>query len=121
MELTQMFKEIKDYHKTLGYDYENIVSNDRIKVIRELCLALHQEVAELTDSFPWKPWRPIEDQPDDEYNATTEIVDILFFLGAIMETTDIKPEDIKDMFYKKLKENYRRIKSGYNNKPNERR
>lgn len=115
-----MFDQIEEYHKALGYDYKNMLPKDCLESIRHNGLALYQEVAELMDSFPWKPWRRIEDQPSDEYNAAIEIVDIIFFLGAIRAAASIAPETIAVLFKDKLNENYERIRQGYNNKPEER-
>ena len=120
MELTKMFELIEEYHKTLGYHYVNMTTQECLENIRYTGLALYQEVGELIDSFPWKPWRKIEDQPSDEYNAAMEIVDILFFLGAIMSAASISPVTLEAIFEHKLRENYDRIKRGYNNTPEER-
>jgi len=121
MEITEMFEKIKEYHKRLGYDFKDATSEERMNAIRDKALALNQEVAELVDSFPWKPWRKIKDQTWDTENALEEIVDIFFFLGEIMEAAWINPKFLESTFYKKLVENYNRIERGYNNKPEERR
>ena len=120
MEIAKMFGLIKNYHKALGYYFENGSFEERMIAIRNTSLALNQEVAELVDSFPWKPWRKKEDQTWDTINATEEIVDILFFLGEIMEIAWIGPKELEKAFYKKLIENYDRINRKYNNKPEER-
>lgn len=120
MTLQEMFEKIKKYHKTLGYDYYNISFEKRMQDIRNYGLALHQEVAELVNSFPWKPWRGTIDQPWDTSNAKEEIIDCLFFLGSIMEAAGIDSEDIEIIFNEKLLKNYSRIKRNYNNKPEER-
>ena len=121
MELSEMFKHIKKYHEVLGYNFENATFEERINAIRNISLALNQEVAELVDSFPWKPWRKIEDQTYDIRNAMEEIIDIFFFLGEIMEAAHINPVFLKETFHRKLMENYDRIWREYNNKPEERR
>ena len=53
-------------------------------------------------------------------NAAIEIVDIMFFLGAIRAAAGISSETIEMLFEDKLRENYDRIKRGYNNDPDER-
>ena len=120
MTLMQMFNEIEVYHKKLGYNYTESTDYERMTAIRNAGLALYQEVSELVDSFPWKPWRNIENQPFDHKNAVMEIVDILFFLGGIMEAAAISGEEVQIMFNKKMMENFSRIERGYNNKPEER-
>jgi len=120
MEITEIFRRIKEYHKELGYDFEHTELEERTEAIRHGGLALYQEVSELMDSFPWKPWRSMIDQTWSNSNAIEEIADCLFFLGFIMEAAWIHPEDVQLVFLEKLRENYDRIKRGYNNKPEER-
>ena len=120
MELVKMFNLIEEYHKTLGYHMRDTDLPERMENVRNGGLALTMEVAELIDSFPWKPWRKPYDQPYDLSNAKVEIVDIIFFLGYIMEAMDILPEELEIVFESKLRENYDRIKRGYSNTPEER-
>ena len=121
MEITEMFREIKKYHKALGYDHDFKTSTERMKEMRDHALALNQEVAELVNCFPWKPWRDVKKQPWETEHAIEEIVDIFFFLGAICEIAYIFPESLETAFKKKLQENYKRIEEKYNNTPDERR
>jgi len=120
MNIETMFNEIERYHKQLGYDPKDLEVVERMTTIQQGGLALYQEVAELIDSFPWKPWRLVKDQNWDRANAIVEIVDIIFFLGLIMEAAYITGEEVQIMFYRKHQENYNRIDRGYNNKPDER-
>ena len=121
MSLNETFSSIRTYHKALGYDYSDISLKERMQHARDHALALNQEVAELVDSIPWKPWRPIENQKFDIANVHKEIIDCIFFLGSISEILDISPEELNIAFNNVLAGNYSRIKSGYNNKPDERR
>ena len=120
MEITKMFQLIEDYHKTLGYHMRTRNGVD-LDGIRHGGLALTMEVAELIDSFPWKPWRKDLDQDFNLANAKMEIIDCIFFLGFIMEAADIIPEELEIVFESKLRENYDRIKRGYSNTADERR
>ena len=56
-------------------------TEQRIRHGRDLCNGLFMEVAELQDSFQWKPWR--EGIEVDKENLKREIVDCLFFLHHI--------------------------------------
>ena len=116
MELTvnNMFTRIKLYHEKLGYNYENIPDSIRMTLLRDHVLALHAEVDELLNCFPWKQWRNIADQPTDYKNVAKEVVDCFFFLGSICEIADIFSKELETSFDKVLSENYDRIKSGYN-------
>lgn len=109
--LKAMFNAIKVYHLRLAKPPRTRAES--MDKYRDYCLALHAEVTELLDSAPWKPWRPDDYEPTDFENIKEEIVDILFFLGNIMETMAIIPHDIEKKFHEKLEENYNRIERGY--------
>jgi len=121
MSLIEVFRDIKKYHKVLGYDYAFNTREEKMQHLRNNALALHQEVAELVDGTPWKPWRTIGDQKCNLGNIAEEIIDCIFFLGAIREIFEISSEELDDAFDDVLAKNYGRIKSGYNNDPEERR
>jgi dCMP deaminase len=116
--IAEAFLAIKDYHEVLGYPGETKTQEELLKKFRELIVALYQEVSELCDSFPWKPWREIKDQTFDEENAIMEMVDIFFFMGSILELFEISPERFEETLQSKIAENYDRIQRGYN-KPKE--
>jgi hypothetical protein len=103
-----MLKRIWDYHDRLGHD-----TGDKVQIIRDGCLALYQEVAELTDSFPWKPWRKIDDQTFDTDNACREMVDIFFFMAKIMRAAGITADDFVTKFTWVLNNNLDRLRNGY--------
>ena len=115
MDFKEVFNQIEAYHKDIGYNYTNTTLEERMQYFRNNALALSQEVAELVDSTPWKPWRFVGDQKFSVPNATREIIDCIFFLGAICEILDIRSKELEDMFKMVLKHNYTRIRKGYNN------
>ena len=121
MSLIEVFQDIKKYHKVLGYDYANMSFEERINNLRHSALALYQEVAELVDSTPWKPWRSVESQVDDRKNAAREIIDCIFFLGSIRGALEISPKALDEALDEAFIRNYTRIESGYNNDPQGRR
>lgn len=118
LELVEVFHKIRQYHEALGYPGEVKTKAERYQKFRDLIVAMNQEVAELCDSFPWKPWRPIESQTHDENNAIMEMVDIIFFMGSILELFGISPDRLEETLHSKIVENYNRIQKGYN-KPKE--
>lgn len=115
--LKEAFKDIQEYHIALGYNYALLTNiYDRMQAWRNTHVAITQEVAELTDSVPWKPWRPVKQQTFDTNNARREIVDILFFLGSFCEILCIPPEALETEFKRVMANNYKRIDNGYNNR-----
>lgn len=111
--LAAILIEIYSYHNQLGYPARIFdTADDRIKQANDLATALFQEVAELQESWDWKPWRKTVNIPDIE-NIKIELVDILFFMCSVMEIFNITPSEFIKTFYDKLDENYDRIKRGY--------
>lgn len=114
MYFSEAFDLIHEYHTRLGYPKESESDKELYQQFRDLIVALNQEVAELCDSFPWKPWRPLASQTRDTENAIMEMVDIFFFMGSILELFEISPMQLEEMLHSKLAENYNRIQRGYN-------
>jgi dimeric dUTPase (all-alpha-NTP-PPase superfamily) len=75
---------------------------------------LTQEVAELTDSVPWKWWAKY--QKFDKQNARVEVIDLLHFLISIAQVLEMTPADFYDAYAKKHKVNLARQDSGYHTK-----
>lgn len=118
--VADMFAMIKEYHEILGYpiakeDQNSTVRSaiDRRDMNNQLIAALHNEVTELQESTPWKPWRPVDYKPTDIPNMAEEVVDILFFLGAFMENNELSWERVEKAFRRKMQVNHDRIKIGY--------
>jgi phosphoribosyl-ATP pyrophosphohydrolase len=114
MTLENLFNDIKNYHKKLDYPGDIETTQKAIEKANEIILALHNEVTELQESYPWKPWRPEEYKKIDFDNMAFEIIDILFFLGSFMEIFSITSQELEQAFEIKLAENYKRIEKGYN-------
>lgn len=115
-----MFNEIKEYHEELGFPLSKEEQKaafrdpEAVRLMNnQLIAALHNEVTELQESTPWKPWRPINYKLIDIPNMAEEVVDILFFLGAFMENNSLSWEQVEDVFKRKMHINYERIKLGY--------
>lgn len=115
-----MFNEIKEYHEELGFPLSKEEQKaafrdpEAVRLMNnQLIAALHNEVTELQESTPWKPWRPINYKLIDIPNMAEEVVDILFFLGAFMENNSLSWEQVEDVFKRKVRINYARITLGY--------
>lgn len=114
--MKKVFEEIKQYHEVMGWPipHEGERTYDELRDMNNtLIAALHNEVTELQESTPWKPWRPIDYKPTDMDNMAEEVVDILFFLGAFMENNGLSWEAVENAFNEKMRINYERIETGY--------
>ena len=76
--------------------------------------AMQQELAELTDSVPWKWWAKY--QEFDKQNAKVEIVDLFHFLISLAQVMGMTAEDVHEAYLKKNKVNHNRQESGYSEK-----
>jgi dimeric dUTPase (all-alpha-NTP-PPase superfamily) len=75
---------------------------------------MSQEIAELTDSVPWKWWAKY--QKFDEQNARVEVVDLFHFLISLAQVLGMSPEDVYQAYLKKNAVNFQRQESGYREK-----
>jgi len=81
------------------------------KWILNYCRAISQEVAELTDSVPWKWWAKY--QKFDQQNARVEVVDLFHFLISLAQVLGMSADDVFAAYVKKNEVNLKRQNSGY--------
>ena len=79
--------------------------------ILHMVRAMNQELAELTDSVPWKWWAKY--QKFDEQNAKVEVVDLFHFLVSLAQTLGMTADDVYQAYLKKNQVNHQRQDSGY--------
>ncbi len=95
----------------IGVDLRNLSDEDKTKWVLNYTRAMTQELAELTDSVPWKWWAKYQDL--DEQNARVEVVDLLHFLISLALTLGMSAEDVFDAYLKKNEVNFKRQETGY--------
>lgn len=71
----------------------------------EYALGLFMEVAELTESFQFKPWRKHPEKMIDRENFKREVVDCLFFLHHLCRSFDVTPSELNAKFEEVLGNN----------------
>ena len=98
----------------IGVEMNEMSDEDRAKWILNYIRAMQQELAELTDSVPWKWWAKYEDF--DKQNARVEVVDLFHFLISLAQVLGMSAEDVYDAYLKKNKVNHQRQDSGYSQK-----
>lgn len=110
-QLNQMFEMQKKLNKRIGVDTENMNNPLQIKWTLNYARALSQEIAELTDSVPWKWWAKY--QKFDIDNARVEIVDMFHFLISLAQVLGLSADDVYNGYMKKNKVNFDRQENGY--------
>ena len=71
----QMFELQAALNRRIGVDTTALPPEQKVEWILNYCRAMSQEVAELTDSVPWKWWAKY--QTFDDQNARVEVFDLL--------------------------------------------
>ncbi len=98
----------------IGVDTASMDEAEKTKWILNYCRAMGQELAELTDSVPWKWWAKY--QKFDGQNARVEVVDMLHFLISMAQVLGMSADDLFQAYVKKNEVNFRRQESGYADK-----
>ena len=76
--LRHMFQMQEQLNRRIGVEPRYMDEKTRQEWLLNFCRAMSQEIAELTDSVPWKWWAHY--QKFDLQNARVEIIDLLHFL-----------------------------------------
>lgn len=109
--LNHIFDLQKNLNKRIGVDTDKMNEEEKIKWTLNYCRALSQEIAELTDSVPWKWWAKY--QKFDEQNAKIEVVDMFHFLISLAQVLGLTADDVYNGYMEKNKINFARQDSGY--------
>jgi dimeric dUTPase (all-alpha-NTP-PPase superfamily) len=110
--LKEMFRMQAELNKRIGVlPPDQMTEADQQKWVLNYCRAMTQELAELTDSVPWKWWAKY--QIFDKQNARVEVVDLFHFLISLAEMLNMSAEDVFDYYAQKNKVNLQRQDSGY--------
>ena len=112
--LENIFDLQEQLNLRIGVDMETMNDEERAKWILNYVRAMQQELAELTDSVPWKWWARY--QEFDKQNAKVEIVDLFHFLISLAQVMGMSAQDVHEAYLKKNQVNHDRQKSGYTEK-----
>jgi len=110
-QLRELFRMQKALNERIGVHTEGMNEEEKTKWILNYCLAMRQELAELTDSVPWKWWAKY--QKFDEQNVRVEIVDLIHFLISLAQVAGMSADDVFRAYCKKNEVNFKRQESGY--------
>jgi dimeric dUTPase (all-alpha-NTP-PPase superfamily) len=115
MEKNDQFRELFQMQKALneriGVHTDGMSEEEKTKWVLNYCRAMSQEIAELTDSVPWKWWAKY--QKFDEQNARVEVVDLFHFLISLAQVLGMSADDVFNFYVKKNEVNFKRQESGY--------
>jgi dimeric dUTPase (all-alpha-NTP-PPase superfamily) len=109
--LEQIFTLQEQLNKKIGVDTSTLDEEGKTKWLLNYTRAMQQELAELTDSVPWKWWAKY--QKFDEQNARVEVIDLFHFLISMAQVLGMSPQDVYEAYTKKHQVNVQRQESGY--------
>ena len=110
-QLHEMFHMQKALNERIGVHTASMSEEEKIKWILNYSRAVTQEIAELTDTVPWKWWANY--QKFDAQNARVEVVDLFHFVISLAQVLGMKADDVFEAYVKKNAVNFRRQESGY--------
>jgi dimeric dUTPase (all-alpha-NTP-PPase superfamily) len=110
-QLREMFRMQKALNERIGVHTDNMTEAQKTEWILNYCRAMNQEIAELTDSVPWKWWAKY--QKFDAQNARVEVVDLFHFLISSAQVLGMSADDIFQAYLKKNAVNFQRQDKGY--------
>ena len=112
--LDEIFRLQEALNLRIGVDTRHMTDEQRQQWVLNYCRAMSQEIAELTDSVPWKWWAKY--QKFDEQNARVEVVDLFHFLISLAQVLGMSADDVFNAYVKKNEVNFQRQASGYTTK-----
>ena len=110
-QLRELFRMQAALNRRIGVDTSAMDEPEKTRWILNYCRAMSQEIAELTDSVPWKWWAKY--QKFDEQNARVEVVDLFHFLISMAQVLGMSADDLFNAYVKKNEVNLRRQDTGY--------
>lgn len=110
-QLRELFRLQKALNERIGVRTDGMSEEDQTRWILNYCRAMAQEIAELTDSVPWKWWAKY--QKFDAQNARVEVVDLFHFLISLAQVLGLSADDVFAAYLKKNEVNFNRQEGGY--------
>jgi dimeric dUTPase (all-alpha-NTP-PPase superfamily) len=109
--LAELFRMQESLNSRIGVHTRAMSEEDQTKWILNYTRAMGQEMAELTDSVPWKWWAKY--QKFDAQNARVEVVDLFHFLISLAQVLGMSSDDVFNAYVKKNEVNFKRQDEGY--------
>lgn len=110
-QLSELFRMQKALNERIGVKTDSMSEEEKTKWLLNYTRAMSQELAELTDSVPWKWWAKY--QKFDEQNARVEVVDLFHFLISMAQVLGMTAEDVFQAYVRKNEVNFKRQETGY--------
>ena len=113
-QLRELFRMQQSLNERIGVRTDSMSETEQVTWLLNYCRAMTQELAELTDTVPWKWWAKY--QKIDLQNARVEVVDLFHFLISAAQVLGMSADDVFNAYLKKNAVNFQRQDSGYTEK-----
>ena len=110
-QLRELFRMQQALNERIGVKTDGMPDDEKVRWLLNYCRAMTQEIAELTDSVPWKWWARY--QKFDVQNARVEVVDLFHFLISAAQVLGMSADDVFHAYVKKNAVNVQRQETGY--------
>jgi dimeric dUTPase (all-alpha-NTP-PPase superfamily) len=110
-QLRELFRMQQALNERIGVRTDGMSDEEKTRWLLNYCRAMSQEIAELTDSVPWKWWAKY--QKFDQQNARVEVVDLFHFLISLAQVLGMSADDVFQAYVKKNAVNLQRQETGY--------
>jgi len=107
----ELFRMQQSLNERIGVHTQNMSEEEKTRWVLNYTRAMTQEMAELTDSVPWKWWAKY--QKFDGQNARVEVVDLFHFLISLAQVLGMSSDDVFAAYVKKNEVNFKRQDAGY--------
>lgn len=94
-----------------GKDPRDMEEEEKALFIKDMVLALSDELHELLDEVGWKPWATSRHVNFD--SAQSELIDALHFFLNLALALNLNGRQMKELYYGKNKKNHQRQEEGY--------
>lgn len=104
-------RQLRLQTESFGHDPRSLTGDVRAQYVRDMTLALIDELSEALNETGWKPWASSRHLHRDAYVA--ELVDALHFLANLFLVAGVTEHEITALYLAKAEKNRQRQKDGY--------
>jgi len=111
--LQTMFDLQREFQGQVGYDFDQMPQEDRVAYIKEMYIALVDELHEALAETRWKPWASGEKEIVARKQYLSELVDVFHFFMNLFMVGGGDADELYQMYANKQQVNRDRQATGY--------
>lgn len=99
------------FQASLGQNFPTMPQNEKIQFIKDMVIALTDELHEALGEVGWKPWATSRHINEEEFKG--ELIDALHFLMNLCLVVGMGPHEVWQKYVAKNERNFARQREGY--------